>query len=78
MATITIIGATIITAIAIGKTHRLVAASKLVIAFGQGLQHMLRPFPCQHLCIFPCPNDHYRSGGREVSASAVPAHGGVG
>jgi hypothetical protein len=31
MATITIIGATLITAIAIGKTYRLVAASKLEI-----------------------------------------------
>jgi len=56
--------------------HRLVAASKLVIALGLGLQAHAAAFPCQHLCLFPCPNDHYRSGGREVSASAVPAHGG--
>jgi hypothetical protein len=37
MATITIIGATLITAIAIGETYRLTA-------LGQGPPHMLRPF----------------------------------
>ncbi|MGC1347689.1 MAG: hypothetical protein WA863_16720, partial [Methyloceanibacter sp.] len=34
IATITIIGATLVTAIAVGETYRLVAASKLVIRFG--------------------------------------------